>query len=289
LAVFGNSGSKKPAPSGVLGDTSARDYAAKLRLFNLFAEPELRQAIAGLQPSSESRVLDVGCGTGEVLEWFSNFVNPGGIVAGIDLAAAHALAARRRTAPEVLVLQADLEHAPFANEQFDLIWCVNTIHHMRNPLAGIKALARLLRRDGRIAIGQSGFIPEMFFAWDSRLERLVHDAVRAYYRDRYGLEEHHLADIRAVLGLLRRAGLTRITVNTVLIERCSPLQAADERYLVDAIFRGTWGERLRPYLPPDDFIKLARLCDPNHSDFALARPDFHFIQSFTLAVGHIAK
>ena len=33
---------------GLLGDTAARDYASKLKQFNAFAQPELRQAIAGL-------------------------------------------------------------------------------------------------------------------------------------------------------------------------------------------------------------------------------------------------
>lgn len=279
-------GNVSDPPAGLLGDTSGRDYGSKLQLFSACAEPELRRAIASLQPAPGTRVLDAGCGTGEVLEWLSSSVQPGGVAVGLDLAAAHTLAARRHAGPAALVLQGDLAHAPFADGQFDLVWCANTIHHLHDPLAGIHALARLLRSGGRIAIGQSGLVPEMFFSWDARLERLVHDAVRAYYRDRYGLEERQLTAVRAVLGLLRSAGLARITVNTLLIERCSPLRAADERYLVKAIFQGTWAERLGPYLPPDDFVELSRLCDPGHRDFVLARSDFHFIQSFTLAVGH---
>ena len=57
------------------------------------------------------------------------------------------------------------------------------------------------------------------------------------------------------------------------------------RYLLDAIFRDTWGERLRPYLSDDDYAELVRVCDPRHSQFALRRPDFHFLQSFTLVTG----
>ena len=36
--------------------------------------------------------------------------------------------------------------------------------------------------------------------------------------------------------------------------------------------------------PPD---RAARLCDPRHSSYALRRPDFHFLQSFTLVTGEI--
>src|SRR6185312_13111688 len=61
---------KDPARStALLGDTTARDYAHKLNLFNSFAQPELRRAIADLDLKPGMRVLDAGCGTGEALEW----------------------------------------------------------------------------------------------------------------------------------------------------------------------------------------------------------------------------
>jgi hypothetical protein len=44
---------------------------------------------------------------------------------------------------------------------------------------------------------------------------------------------------------------------------------------------------VRPYLSSDDYQELSRLCDPQNPEFALHRPDFHFLQSFTLAVGEI--
>ena len=70
-----------------------------------------------------------------------------------------------------------------------------------------------------------------------------------------------------------------------MIERVSPVSPADEAYLFEAIFRDTWGERLRPYLTEDDYAELSRLCDPRQPHFALRRPDFHFLQSFTLVTG----
>jgi len=72
-----------------------------------------------------------------------------------------------------------------------------------------------------------------------------------------------------------------------MIERLTPLEESDEAYLLEAIFRGTWGERLRPYLSDDDFEQLSRLCDPADPSYALRRPDFHFLQTFTLAVAEI--
>jgi SAM-dependent methyltransferase len=273
--------------TGLLGDTAARDYSRKLRLFNSFAEPELRRAIAGLGLKPGMRVLDAGCGTGEALRWLCDAVAPQGTVVGIDLAAAHVAAARAGLSNQVLVLQADVRRPPLRPRNFDLIWSVNTINHLHDPLAGVRVLASLLRSGGRIALGQSSLLPDMFFAWDSRLERLTTEAVRSYYRNRYGLSERDLADTRSIVGLLRRAALHSVTAQTLMIERLSPLNAADEAYLFEAIFRDTWGERLRPYLSGEDYDELTALCDPGHPDYALRRTDFHFLQTFTVAIGQV--
>ena len=182
------------------------------------------------------------------------------------------------------ILQADLSEAPFPTQSFDFIWCVNTIHHLRDPLRGVNRLASLLCPGGRIALGQSSLLPDMYFSWDARLERLVNEAVRSYYRERYALDERDLTAIRTTLGLLQRAGLREVTVRTLIIERTAPLRQADRAYLLHTIFRQTWGERLQPYLSASDYAELNALCDPEHSQFALRRPDFHFLQTFTVAV-----
>jgi SAM-dependent methyltransferase len=272
---------------GLLGDTAQRDYSRKLHMFNSFAEAELRAAIASLKLKPGMRVLDAGCGTGEALPWLLDEVEPEGSVVGVDLASAHLDAARRHIAPKIRILQANLLDAPLPPASFDVIWCVNTVNHLRDPLLGVKLLASLLRPGGRIALGQSSFLPDMYFAWDSRLERLTNDAVRRYYQDRYGLREEDLAAVRSLVGLLRQAGLRHVTARTFMVERVSPVGPADEAYFLEAIFRNTWGERLRPYLSNDDYAELCRLCDPRHPQFALRRPDFHFLQTFTLTVAEI--
>ena len=273
--------------TGLLGDTPSRDYSHKLGRFNAFAEPELRRLMEMLELRPGMRVLDAGCGTGEALPWLFEKIRPSGHVIGIDLSAAHVRVARRHAGANVEVLQGDLSAPPIAPASVDLIWCVNTLHHLRDPLAAAQGLAGLLRPAGRLALGQSSLLPEMYFAWDSRLERVTNEAVRRYYRERYSLDERDLAPVRAIVGVLRAAGLHGVAARSVLIERVSPVDAATERYLADTIFRDTWGERLRPYLTAEDFAELGRLSDPEHPQFALRRPDFHFLQSFTLVMGEL--
>jgi SAM-dependent methyltransferase len=271
--------------SGLLGDTPSRDYTRKLSLFNRFAAPELRQAIASLGLTRGMQVLDAGCGAGDALQWFREEVGAEGKVVGIDLSGPHVAAARAHAPRDVLTVQADLIRPPLRPQSFDVIWSVNTINHLRDPLAGLAALGTLLRAGGRMALGQSSFLPDMYFAWDSRLERLANEAVRRYYRDKYGLDERDLTAVRALVGLLRRAGLKDVRAQTLNIERVSPLCASDESYLLEAIFQNTWGARLRPYLSDADYVELSQLCDPRDPGFALRRPDFHFLQTFTLVTG----
>jgi SAM-dependent methyltransferase len=268
---------------GLLGDTEARDYSAKLRQFNLFAERELRQLIDSLQLLPGMRILDAGCGSGEALRWLHQAAGEQGTVSGIDLAAAH-VAAARAAAPRAQVQQGDLLTLTIPNASLDLIWCVNTINHMKDPASVLARLKSGLRPHGRIAVGQSSLLPEMFFAWDARLERITNEAVRLYYRERYSLDERDLAAVRGLVGALRGAGFKSVIPRTIVVERVSPLDPATEAYLREAIFRDTWGERLRPYLSSDDYAELRCLCDPQHTRFALRRPDFHFLQSFTLVV-----
>jgi SAM-dependent methyltransferase len=275
------------AATGPLGDTVARDYSRKLRDFNSFAEPELRRLIASLQLRPGMHVLDAGCGTGEALEWLLEEVDPDGQVCGIDLSEPHVTVARSRSAARLTVLQGDLLQPPLEPNSFDLIWCVNTLHHLHDPVQGVRSLATLLHPGGRIAVGQSSLVPDMYFAWDARLEQVTNEAVRRYYRERYNLDERSLTGVRALVGVLRRSGLRHVRVQTIMIERVSPVCAADETYLLETLFRNTWGERLRPYLSPDDYSQLLRLCDPHDAQFALRRTDFHFLQSFTLCVAEI--
>jgi SAM-dependent methyltransferase len=277
--------STAPQKFGRLGDTPTRDYALKLRLFNSMAEWELRAAIASLGLEPGMHVLDAGCGTGETLGWLASAVAPGGLAIGIDLSTNHLDAARATLPPGTPLLQADLLHAPVARASFDLVWCVNTLHHLPDPLAGARALTALLRSSGRLVFGQSSLLPDMYFAWDSRLERVTREAVHEYYRDRYGISEHELTALGGLVGLLQEAGLTEISVRTVVIERVAPLDPRAEAWLLGAIFRGTWGERLQPYLAREDYEELTQLCHPEHPRFALRRPDFHFLQTFTVAVG----
>jgi ubiquinone/menaquinone biosynthesis C-methylase UbiE len=269
----------------LLGDAPSRDYAEKLKLFNAFAAPELKRCIAALRLHAGAAVLDAGCGTGDALAWLHAAVQPGGTVLGIDLSNAHVEAARQFIVPGISICQGDLAAPPVEASCLDLIWSSNAINHVSEPKQVLKRWKQLLRPGGRVALGQSSLLPDMYFAWDTRLERLTNEAVRQYYRQRYNQTETSLGAIRGLVGLMRRAGFVQVTAMTTVIERVSPLDTATERYLQQVIFEGTFRDKLQRYLDEPDYQQLLRLMDVSHPEHALRRTDFHFLQTFTLVLG----
>ncbi len=272
---------------GLLGDSPQKAYVNKLNLFNRFAEPELRAVIAELDLKTDSWVLDAGCGTGLISQWLAECV-PDGLALGIDLSTKHLAHVRHLNSPPELALgfsQADMTQLPLAADSFDLIWSSNAINHLHQPVDCLRALSASLCSKGWLVLGQSAFLPEMFFAWDARLEKEVMLACRQYYRDKYGLTELETTAARNLLGWMKQAGLYNVRVKTVIIERTTPLTNEEVTYFVEGFFKGYWDYRVQPYLTEDDWQTLQSLCDPHSADFCLHRPDFHHIQTFTVVMG----
>ena len=89
-----------------------------------------RQALAGaagIGPGTE--VLDVGCGTGELLALLAA---RGARVAGAD-AAPGMVARARRTAPAADVRVADVAALPWPDAAFDVVSAVNVLHLRTTP------------------------------------------------------------------------------------------------------------------------------------------------------------
>lgn len=276
--------SSREALARPLGDAPDRSYADKLARFSRFIAPELKIAFNELGLAPGAKVLDVGCGVGFATRMLSGLLGRDAHVVGIDLSLPHLQAAR---GPKPLdLVQADAAQLCFRDASFDLIWSCNTINHVAEPVAALAAMRAALRPEGRVVLAQSGFLPEMYFAWDAPLDDAVRIACHQYYRQRYGLSLEDTAGVRGLVGLIQRAGLRLGRVRTLTIERVQPLSDDDRAYFAQAMFEGSWGERLRPFLAPAMWQKLCRNTEPDSADYCLDRDDFHHVQTLTLCVGH---
>jgi len=267
-----------------LGDAPDRSYANKLERFSRFIAPELKIAFDELGLAPGAKVLDVGCGVGFATRMLSGLLGRDAQVVGLDLSLPHLQAARGIEA--IGLVQADAARLCFRDASFDLIWSCNTINHVAEPVAALTAMRAALRPEGRVVLAQSGFLPEMYFAWDAPLDDAVRRACHQYYRQRYGLTLDDTAGVRGLVGLIRRAGLRLGRVRTLIIERVQPLSDDDRAYFSETMFEGSWGERLRPFLVPEVWQRLRRNIQRDSPDYCLDRDDFHHIQTLTLCVGH---
>ena len=103
----------------------------------------LRQTAAEAGGPS-ARGLEVGCGTGH---WLSVLAPHTRSITGLDLSAGM-LGRARRQAPASGLAQGQAGQLPFASASFDLLFCVNALHHFPDPQAFIAESRRVLRPGG---------------------------------------------------------------------------------------------------------------------------------------------
>ena len=119
------------------------------------------ELIGNLVPAG-SRVLDLGCGNGELLAWLQRHKGCSGY--GIEIDDANVLSSLQRG---IQVIQLNLEEglALFDDQSFDVVLQIDTLQHLRNTERMLKETAR---------VGRIGIVAFPNFAhWPNRLHVLT--------------------------------------------------------------------------------------------------------------------
>ncbi|HUT04033.1 MAG TPA: class I SAM-dependent methyltransferase [bacterium] len=104
---------------------------------------------------SLARVIDVGCGTAQLLcllggcgdrRLFAVDISLGSLLEGKKLASVLGLR-------NIFFVQADLFNLPFEDAGFDYLFCHGVVHHTDRPLEALVKISRLLRTGGKASIG----------------------------------------------------------------------------------------------------------------------------------------
>ena len=123
-------------------------------------EKATMEALARLVPEG-SRVLDLGCGDGAMLDYLQRTRGCSGY--GVEIADANVLACTRRGV-NVIQLNLDEGLAIFEDNSFDVVLQIDTLPHLRNAETMLRETAR---------VGRAGIVAFPNFAhWPNRLSVL---------------------------------------------------------------------------------------------------------------------
>lgn len=162
----------------------------------------------GQKPQKQDiRILDAGCGTGVGTEYLVH-LNPTAQVVGIDLSA-EALAVAQERCRRSGANRVEFHHLSLYDVQqlageFDLINCVGVLHHLPDPVRGMKSLAQKLAPGGLMHI----FVYGELGRWEIQLMQkaiaLLQGDQRGDYRDGVGLGRQLFATLPENNRLVRR-------------------------------------------------------------------------------------
>ena len=109
------------------------------------------ETLARLHINPTDSVLDVGCGTGALLDQLSASC-PQARLAGIDPSPEMLAIARERLSPGIELKQSWAEDIPYPDNAFDVVVSCNVFHYIRKPLVALQDMLRVLRPGGILVI-----------------------------------------------------------------------------------------------------------------------------------------
>lgn len=126
----------------------AREYDEK---WSFYVEATLQETLKRIEVHSGQRLLDIGCGTGVLLETLEK-KHPDLILAGVDPTQEMLDVAGKRLSKKVHIERGWAEKLPFEAESFNVIVSCNMFHYIREPIVALKEARRILKPTGRLVI-----------------------------------------------------------------------------------------------------------------------------------------
>jgi SAM-dependent methyltransferase len=218
-----------------------------------------RVAWDALGPAPGKRLLDAGCGAGEVAR---DLAAAGADVVALDYSAVTvAAAADRHDGGAIRYVTGDVSRLDFPDASFDGVRCERVLQHLDDPDRAVAELIRVTRPGGRVCLVDTD--------WESiAVDGLPADligAVRVHFTSR--ATNHHAGIGRTLRRRLVRAGLRNVTAIPVVCYFTHPSQVGHvlpmfnpavppEAGLVPPDIRDTWFAAIEAAGVRDEFLAV---------------------------------
>jgi ubiquinone/menaquinone biosynthesis C-methylase UbiE len=116
-----------------------------------FVSPMYDEIVNRVLSLNPKKILDVGCGTGNILIRLAK--NKDLSLYGLDISENMIEMAKKNLGHRVELKIGDSEHMPWEDDCFDVIFCNASFHHYPDPEKVLLEMKRLLKNNGTLIIG----------------------------------------------------------------------------------------------------------------------------------------
>ncbi|MBD2100174.1 class I SAM-dependent methyltransferase [Leptolyngbya sp. FACHB-261] len=136
-------------------DPVQKEYSRLAPLYDhrwsFYIDSTIQETINRLAINPHERVLDLGCGTGALIQRLLHLA-PEARFFGLDPSVEMLCVAKRKLPDSVELCVGSADTLPFANESFDVVISTNAFHYFRDPAQAIQEARRVLKPNGRLVI-----------------------------------------------------------------------------------------------------------------------------------------
>jgi len=184
-----------------------------------------RKMVQVANVTSNDRLLDVACGTGDVARTFAAKTPPPERIVGAVFALEMLRLAAARSPHRLIWCQANALSLPFPDESFSLVTCAFGIRNFQDLDAGLKEFQRVLRPGGRAVILEFGMpaTPVLRHLYRFYFMKIMPALATIISHDQSGAYRYlpqsvvSFTDPEGIRSSLCRAGFTRVDVFTLTL------------------------------------------------------------------------
>ena len=136
-------------------DAQAKEYDARDTFYySREGKISCRDIAAMLASSPYESLLDVGCGTGFLIDLLAR--QREARYTGLDLSTEMIRMAEKKQLPGAIFLCGSADRLPFADESFDIVTCSQSFHHYPYPEKAMAEALRVLKKGGLYILSDTG-------------------------------------------------------------------------------------------------------------------------------------